>query len=106
MIGDPTLDVYKMLSILKNDTRYTFEDVKAFLNGYLSIKELSEKLIDKWIFYDIYYSLRSVRRTINDNNFRKSDDQYIINADMSAQRKNARTLIMANWLEKYFNSLH
>lgn len=106
MIGDPTLDVYKMLSILKNDTRYTFEDVKAFLNGYLSIKELSEKLIDKWIFYDIYYSLRSVRRAINDNNFRKSDDQYIINADMSAQRKNARTLIMANWLEKYFNSLH
>lgn len=106
MIGDPTLDIYKMLSILKNNTRYTFEDVKAFLNGYLSIKELSEKLIDKWIFYDIYYSLRSVRRAINDNNFRKSDDQYIINADMSAQRKNARTLIMANWLEKYFNSLH
>lgn len=106
MIGDPTLDVYKMLSILKNEDRYTLEDVKAFLNGYLSIKELPEKLIDKWIFYDIYYSLRSVRRAINDNNFRKSDNQYIINADMSAQRKNARTIIMTNWLEKYFNSLH
>ncbi|MFR2787994.1 MAG: phosphotransferase [Clostridia bacterium] len=101
MIGDPTLDAYKMLSILKS-----FEDVKAFLNGYLSIKALPEKLVDKWIFYDIYYSLRSVRRAINDNNFRKSDDQYIINADMSAQRKNARTLIMTNWLEKYFDSLH
>lgn len=101
MIGDPTLDVYKMLSILKS-----FEDVKAFLNDYLSIKALPEKLVDKWIFYDIYYSLRSVRRAINDNNFRKSDDQYIINADMSAQRKNARTLIMTNWLEKYFDSLH
>lgn len=106
MIGDPTLDVYKMLSILKNGSGYTFEDVKAFLNGYLSIKKLPEKLADKWIFYDIYYSLRSVRRAINDNNFRKSDDQYIINADMSAQRKNARTLIMTNWLEKYFYSLH
>ena len=56
-------------------------------------------------FYDTYYSLRSVRRAINDNNFRKSDDQYIINADMSARRKNERTLIMTNWLEKYFNSL-
>lgn len=106
IIGDPTLDVYKMLSILKNASGYTFEDVKAFLNGYSSVKKLPEKLIDKWIFYDIYYSLRSVRRAINDNNFRKSDDQYIINADMSARRKNARTLIMTNWLEKYFNSLH
>lgn len=106
MIGDPTLDVYKMLSILKNGSGYTFEDIKAFLNGYLSIKKLPEKLIDKWVFYDIYYSLRSVRRAINDNNFRKSDDQYIINANMSARRKNARTLIMTNWLEKYLNNLH
>lgn len=106
MIGDPTLDVYKMLSIFKNANCYDFEDVKAFLNGYLSVRQLPEKLIDKWIFYDIYYSLRSVRRAINDNNFRKSDDQYIINADMSAQRKNARTLTMTNWLERYVNSLH
>lgn len=106
MIGDPTLDMYKMLSVLKNSGYYVFEDTEAFLNGYLSVRELPEKLIEKWIFYDVYYSLRSVRRAINDNNFRKSDDQYIINADMSAQQKNARTLIMTNWLERYVNSLH
>lgn len=106
MIGDPTLDVYKMLSVLKNSSEYGYEDIKAFLNGYLSINTLPKKLIDKWIFYDIYYSLRSVRRAINDNNFRKSNDQYIINADMSARRKNARTLIITNWLEKYVDSLH
>lgn len=106
MIGDPTLDVYKMLSILKNIKCYTFKDIEAFLNGYVSVRKLPKKLIDKWIFYDIYYSLRSIRRAINDNNFRKSDDQYIINADMSAQRKDEKTLIMANWLERYVNNSH
>lgn len=106
MIGDPTLDLYKMLSILKNDNMYTFEHVKAFLNGYESIRQLPDKLIDKWSFYDVYYSLRSVRRAINDKNFRNLDDKYIINADISAQRKNPKTLIMENWLEKYINNLH
>ena len=94
MIGDPTLDIYKMLSILKN------------LNEYESIKQLLDRIIDKWNFYDVYYSLRSVRRAINDKNFRNSDDKYIINADISAQRKNPKTLIMENWLEKYINNLH
>ncbi len=106
MIGDPTLDIYKMLSILKNDNIYTFENVKSFLNGYESIIQLPDRLIDKWNFYDVYYSLRSVRRAINDKNFRNSDDKYIINADISAQRKNPKTLIMENWLEKYINNLH
>ena len=32
--------------------------------------------------------------------------QLTVNADMSAQRKNAKTLIMTNWLEKYVNNLH
>lgn len=106
MIGDPTLDIYKMLSILKNNDSYSFEDVKSFLNGYVNARNLPERLIEKWIFYDIYYSLRSVRRAVNDNNFRNSDDQYIINADLSAQQKNARTLVMKNWLEKYLGNLH
>ena len=106
MIGDSTLDLYKMLSVLKNSSVYVFEDVKAFLNGYASVRKLPAQLVDKWIFYDVYYSLRSVRRAINDNNFRKSYDQYIINADMSARRKNERTLVMSNWLERYVNTLH
>ena len=106
MIGDPALDVYKMLSIFKNSNNYVFNDIEAFLNGYLSVRELPKRLIDKWIFYDVYYSLRSVRRAINDNKFRKSDDQYIIKADMSAQRKNPRTLVIKNWLERYINNLH
>lgn len=106
MIGDPTLDIYKMLSILKNDNIYTFENVKSFLNGYESIRQLPDRIIDKWNFYDVYYSLRSVRRAINDKNFRNSDDKYIINADISAQQKNPKTLIMENWLEKYINNLH
>lgn len=106
MIGDPTLDIYKMLSILKNNETYNFADVKAFLDGYTSVRKLPEKLSEKWSFYDIYYSLRSVRRAINDDNFRNSDDQYINNADISAQQKNARTLVMSNWLERYINNLH
>ena len=106
MIGDSTLDLYKMLSVLKNSSVYVFEDVKAFLNGYASVRKLPAQLVDKWIFYDVYYSLRSVRRAINDNNFRKSYDQYIINADMSARRKNETTLVMSNWLERYVNTLH
>ena len=106
MIGDPALDVYKMLSIFKNSNNYDFNDIEAFLNGYLSVRELPKRLIDKWIFYDVYYSLRSVRRAINDNKFRKSDNQYIIKADMSAQRKNPRTLVIKNWLERYINNLH
>ena len=106
MIGAPTLDIYKMLSILKSNNIYNFEDVKAFLDGYANVRKLPERLIEKWVFYDVYYSLRSVRRAINDNNFRNSDDQYIINADISAQQKNAKTLVMKNWLEKYVNNLH
>lgn len=106
MIGDPTLDIYKMLSILKNDDAYTFDDVKAFLDGYASIKKLPDRLVEKWDFYDVYYSLRSVRRAINDNNFRNSDDKYIVNSDISAQRKNPRTLIIKNWLERYVKNLH
>lgn len=106
MIGDPTLDIYKMLNIFKSNNIYNFKDVKAFLDGYASIRKLPERLIEKWDFYDVYYSLRSVRRAINDNNFRNSDDQYIINADISAQRRNAKTLVMKNWLEKYINNLH
>lgn len=106
MIGDSTLDVYKMLSILKSSYSYNSEDVFSFLNGYSSVRALPTKLVDKWIFYDIYYSLRSVRRAINDRHFRNSDDAYIMNADKSAQRKNPETLIMVNWLEKYMNNLH
>lgn len=105
MIGDPMLDIYKMLSVLKNDPNYNFEDVRSFLDGYQFIKKLPDKLIDKWFFYDVYYSLRSVRRAINDKKFRKTDDQYIINADMSAQRKNMQTVKMSNWLEKYLTIL-
>lgn len=106
MVGDPTLDVYKMLSILKANESYAYEDVEAFLNGYASVKEFPKNLGKKWIFYDAYYSLRSVRRAINDNNFRKSNDRYIMLADQSAQRKNPQTLVMANWLEEYLNSVH
>lgn len=106
MIGDSTMDVYKMLSILKSSYNYNSEDVYSFLDGYSSVRALPTKLVDKWIFYDIYYSLRSVRRAINDRHFRNSDDAYIMNADKSAQRKNPETLIMANCLEKYMNNLH
>lgn len=106
MIGDPILDLYKMLSILKSSSNYNNKDVTSLLNGYLSIRNLPINLVDKWKFYDIYYSLRSVRRAINDRNFRNSDDKYIMNADISAQRKNPETLIMANWLERYMNNLH
>lgn len=106
MVGDPTLDLYKLLSVLKLNGNYNSEDVKAFLNGYLDVRNLPIKLVDKWTFYDVYYSLRSVRRAINDNTFRNSDDKYIKNADMSAQRKNPQTLMMANWLEEYVNNLH
>ena len=106
MIGDPTMDIYKLLSILRSNNIYNFVDVKAFLDGYASIKKVPERLVEKWDFYDVYYSLRSVRRAINDNNFRKSDSQYIIDADMSAQQKNAKSLVMRNWLEKYINNLH
>lgn len=106
MIGDPTLDVYKMLSILKSSNNYTFEDVRAFLNGYSSIREIPRMMVKKWMFYDVYYSLRSVRRAINDKNFRNSDDKYVMNADISAQMKNPQTLVMSNWLEKYMNNLH
>lgn len=106
MVGDPTLDLYKLLSVLKLNGNYNSEDVTAFLNGYLDVRTLPIKLVDKWTFYDVYYSLRSVRRAINDNTFRNSDDKYIKNADMSAQRKNPQTLMMANWLEEYVNNLH
>lgn len=106
MIGDSTMDVYKMLSILKSSYNYNSEDVSSFLDGYSSVRALPAKLVEKWIFYDIYYSLRSVRRAINDKHFRNSDDAYIMNADKSAQRKNPETLIMINWLEKYMNNLH
>lgn len=105
MIGDPTLDIYKILSVLRSNSIYTFIDVKAFLDGYASIRKLPDRLVERWDFYDVYYSLRSVRRAINDNNFRKSDSQYIIDADMSAQQKNAKSLVMRNWLEKYLNNL-
>lgn len=106
MIGDSTLDIYKMLSILKSNDNYGIEDIRAFLNGYSSIRKLPIMLVDKWIFYDVYYSLRSVRRAINDKHFRNSNDQYIKNADISAQRRNPKTLVMANWLERYVNNLH
>lgn len=106
MIGDPTLDVYKMLSILKSSNNYNREDVFSFLNGYSCVRKLPVRLVDKWIFYDIYYSLRSVRRAINDGHFRNSDDEYILNADKRAQRKNPETLVMINWLERYLNNLH
>ena len=95
-----------MLSVLKANSSYGYKDVVAFLNGYASITSIPHNLIKKWVFYDVYYSLRSVRRAINDNNFRKNDDQYIINADQSAQMKNPETLIMTNWLEQYVNSLN
>ena len=95
-----------MLSVLKSNENYNNEDVIAFLNGYSDIRVLPTKLLDKWIFYDVYYSLRSVRRAINDNTFRNSDDKYIKNADKSAQRTNPQTLIMANWLKEYVNNLH
>lgn len=106
MVGDSILDMYKMLSILKSISGYNFEDVSAFLDGYSSVRALPTKIVDMWNFYDVYYSLRSVRRAINDNAFRNSDDKYIMNADMSAQRKNPRTLIMSNWLERYLDNLH
>ena len=106
MVGDPTLDVYKMLSIINANGNYGYKDVEAFLNGYESVRELPKNLVRRWIFYDVYYSLRSVRRAINDNNFRTGDDQYIMMADQSAQRKNPQTLVMANWLEQYINSIH
>lgn len=106
MIGDSTMDVYKMLSILKSSYNYNSEDVSSFLDGYSSVRALPTKLVKKWIFYDSYYSLRSVRRAINDKHFRNSDDAYIMNADKSAQRKNPETLIMVNRLEKYMNNLH
>ena len=106
MIGDSTLDLYKMLSVLKSSYNYNSKDVFSFLDGYSSVRKLPKKLVDKWIFYDVYYSLRSVRRAINDRHFRNSDDAYIMNADKSAQRKNPETLIMVNWLEKYTNNLH
>lgn len=106
MIGDSTLDLYKMLSVLKSSYNYNSKDVFSFLEGYSSVRKLPKKLVDKWIFYDVYYSLRSVRRAINDRHFRNSDDAYIMNADKSAQRKNPETLIMVNWLEKYTNNLH
>lgn len=106
MIGDPTLDVYKMLSILKSSNNYNSEDVASFLSGYSSIRMLPLDLVNKWIFYDIYYSLRSVRRAIYESHFRNSDDEYILNADKSAQRKNPETLVMVNWLERYLNNLH
>lgn len=106
MVGDPTLDLYKMLSVLKSNGNYNSEDVTAFLNGYTDVRALPSKLVDKWNFYDVYYSLRSVRRAINDKTFRNSDDKYIKNADKSAQRKNPQTLMMANWLEEYVNNLH
>ena len=106
MVGDSTLDLYKMLSVLKSNGNYNGEDVTAFLNGYSDVRELPTKLVDKWAFYDVYYSLRSVRRAINDNTFRNSDNKHTKNADMSAQRKNPQTLMMANWLEEYVNKLH
>lgn len=106
MIGDPTLDVYKMLSILKSSNNYNSEDVASFLSGYSSIRKLPINLVNKWIFYDIYYSLRSIRRAINDCHFRNSNDEYILNAEKSAQRKNPETLVMVNWLERYLNNLH
>ncbi len=105
MIGDPILDVYKMLSVLKSFD-YGFDDVKAFFDGYTSMRELPIMMVDKWIFYDVYYSLRSVRRAINEKHFRNSDDRYIRNADLSAQRKNPKTFVMTNWLERYVNRLH
>lgn len=94
MIGDSTLDIYKMLSILKSNDNYGIEDIRAFLNGYSSIRKLPIMLVDKWIFYDVYYSLRSVRRAINDKHFRNSNDQYIKNADISAQRRNPKTVFV------------
>lgn len=106
MVGDSFLDVYKMLSVLKSISAYNFEDVSAFLDGYSSVRVLPTKIVDMWNFYDVYYSLRSVRRAINDNTFRNSDDTYIMNADLSAQRKNPRTLTMSNWLERYLDNLH
>lgn len=106
MIGDAILDVYKMLSVLKNIRGYNFEDVSAFLDGYSSVRAFPTKIVDMWNFYDVYYSLRSVRRSINDNTFRNSNDEYIMNADMSAQRKNPQTLTISNWLERYLNNLH
>lgn len=106
MVGDFTLDLYKMLSVIKSDENYNDKDVISFLNGYSNVRALPTKLVDKWLFYDVYYSLRSVQRAINDNTFRNSDDKYIKNADKSAQRKNPRTLMMANWLEGYVNNLH
>ena len=106
MVGDSILDMYKMLSVLKSISAYNFEDVSAFLNGYSSVRVLPKKIVNMWNFYDVYYSLRSVRRAINDNTFRNSDDTYIMNADLSAQRKNTRTLTMSNWLERYLDNLH
>ena len=106
MVGDSFLDVYKMLSVLKSISAYNFEDVSAFLDGYSSARALPKKIVDMWNFYDVYYSLRSVRRAINDNTFRNSDDTYIMNADLSAQRKNPQTLTMSNWLERYLDNLH
>ena len=103
-IGDSMLNLYKMLSILKVNYNYNYKDVKAFLDGYSEVRELPIRFVNKWNFYDTYYSLRSVRRAINDNTFRNSYDQYINNADISAQRKNPQTLIMSNWLEKYLNN--
>lgn len=103
MIGDPTLDIYKMLSILKTTNNYKKEDIYSFLNGYSSVKEIPSELVEKWFFYDVYYSLRSVRRAINDKNFRNQHDSYIMNADRSAQRKNPETEVMANILKEYFD---
>lgn len=64
------LDLYKMLSILKVNNNYNYKDVKAFLDGYSEVRNLPIQFVNKWNFYDTYYSLRSVRRAINDNTFR------------------------------------
>lgn len=47
MIGDPTLDIYKMLSILKSNNIYNFEDVRSFLDGYANARKLPKRLIEK-----------------------------------------------------------
>ena len=105
MIGDATLDLYKILSILKPSYNYNSEDVYSLLDGYSSIRALPTRFTEKWLFYDTYYPLRTIRRAIQNNRFRNSDNDYIINSDKSAQRKNPETFIMLNWLEKY-NNLH
>lgn len=102
MIGDSFFDVYKFLSILKVDSKYMEDEVYSFLCGYYDVRKNKENFVKKWMFYDIYYSLRTIRRAINEKTFYNSKDKYIIDACKNIKRQNEDTINMKKILEKYF----